>query len=754
MSSEFIDFPYSLRPNLKSKIGTAVEFDFLTKLPNSNLDDRAFDDLVEECIQRIPRYCPEWTDHNLSDPGITFIEVFAWLTDQMLLRFNQVPRKNYVAFLELLGIRLQPPAPAQTDLTFYLSTDLPETYRIEAGVEVATLRTETTEAIVFSTDRPLIIGKPQLRHFLTAQTAEDTPNALRDRFTNQWTCSPTGVWEGREQALFADTPQPGNCFYLVLEPEDPIDGNVLAISFQGASATPTGINPNNPPRRWEAWDGEQWQSVLLQPTDDATRGFSFYEMAQQGGNPTQGSEVILHLPERFPVQTFTRYSGRWLRCFFTVPEANQSPFGSSPRITGLGVRSLGGTVRASQSSLVENERLGISDGKPGQTFEIQGTPILARRENEYIVVTPPGGLPQTWQEVSDFADSQPDDLHYTIDSLTGIVQFGPLIREPDQLRTKTRVRGKIQQPSPEDTQVQIRDTELQGLEYQYGGLPPRGAEIKMLAYRTGGGRQGNVQKDTLRFLKAAVPYIERVTNHQAATNGADAQSLEQAVLKAPQILRTRDRAITSEDFEVLAQKAGEGAIARVRCLSANSMSGAGTVRLILVPQANTDAIAQGDGISPDLFTLQPALRDRVLSYLDERRILGVQLQLQEAEFVGVSVQAEVALEPAYNNPLARQEILMNLRVALYRYLNPLTGGIDGKGWPFGRPVYTSDIIALLQKISGVYYLGTVLLFALRKQDGSWTRQPSPEPVIDPGSLGLICSWADNRLRSSHVINII
>ncbi|MHC5673690.1 putative baseplate assembly protein [Nostoc sp.] len=731
-----------------------MEFDFLTKLPNSNLDDRAFDDLVEECIQRIPRYCPEWTDHNLSDPGITFIEVFAWLTDQMLLRFNQVPRKNYVAFLELLGIRLQPPAPAQTDLTFYLSTDLPETYRIAAGVEVATLRTETTEAIVFSTDRPLIIGKPQLRHFLTAQTAEDSPNALRDRFTNQWTCSPTGVWSGREQALFEDTPQPRNCFYLVLEPEDPIDGNVLAISFQGASATPTGINPNNPPRRWEAWDGEQWQSVLLQPTDDATRGFSFYEIAQQGGNPTQGSEVILHLPERFPVQSFTRYSGRWLRCFFTVPEGNQSPFGSSPRITGLGVRSLGGTVRASQSSLVENERLGISDGKPGQTFEIQGTPILARRENEYIVVTPPGGLPQTWQEVSDFADSQPEDLHYTIDSLTGIVQFGPLIREPDQLRTKTRVRGKIQQPTPEDTQVQIRDTELQGLEYQYGGLPPRGAEIKMLAYRTGGGRQGNVQKDTLRFLKAAVPYIERVTNHQAATNGADAQSLEQAVLKAPQILRTRDRAITSEDFEVLAQKAGEGAIARVRCLPANSMSGAGTVRLILVPQANTDAIAQGDGISPDLFTLQPALRDRVLSYLDERRILGVQLQLQEAEFVGVSVQAEVALEPAYNNPLARQEILMNLRVALYRYLNPLTGGIDGKGWPFGRPVYTSDIIALLQKISGVYYLGTVLLFALRKQDGRWTRQPSPEPVIDPGSLGLICSWSDNRLRSSHVINII
>ena len=95
-----------------------MNFDFLPQLPNSRLDDRNFDDLVEECLLRIPRYCPEWTDHNVSDPGITLVELFAWLTDQMLMRFNQIPRKNYVAFLELLGICLQPPAPAQVRLTF------------------------------------------------------------------------------------------------------------------------------------------------------------------------------------------------------------------------------------------------------------------------------------------------------------------------------------------------------------------------------------------------------------------------------------------------------------------------------------------------------------------------------------------------------------------------------------------------------------------------------------------------------------
>lgn len=98
-----------------------MEFEFLPNLPKSDLDDRTFKDLVDECILRIPRYCPEWTNYNPSDPGITLIELFAWLTDQMLLRFNQVPRRNYVAFLELLGVRLAPPTPAQTAVTFYLT---------------------------------------------------------------------------------------------------------------------------------------------------------------------------------------------------------------------------------------------------------------------------------------------------------------------------------------------------------------------------------------------------------------------------------------------------------------------------------------------------------------------------------------------------------------------------------------------------------------------------------------------------------
>jgi predicted phage baseplate assembly protein len=725
-----------------------VEFDFLPKLPKANLDDRNFDDLVDECLLRIPRYCPEWTDHNLSDPGVTLVELFAWLTDQMLVRFNQVPRRNYITFLELLGVRLQPPAPAQTEVTFYLSSDLDEPYTLPVGIEVATERTESEEAVIFSTDRPLVVGVPRLAHVLTAQAMEEIPMALRDRFTDTWTRQSDGRWSGGEQPLFDEQPQPGNCFYLLLDPEQPLEGNVLAVNFKGAAAAPTGINPSRPPRRWEAWDGEGWRSVLLREGDDKTRGFSFAELIQQGGNPQQGADVVLHLPLHWPVTRFISYQGRWLRCVYSAPEPQQPGYDRSPRVTGLSVRAIGGTVPASHAQLVRGELIGTSDGSPGQTFRLLGAPVLERREGEYLQVIPPGGLPQTWQEVTDFADSNSTDLHYTIDSLTGTVQFGPLIREPARLQQQTQIRSALQRGLPLPAIEEQSDR-------QYGSVPSRGSEIRFTAYRNGGGRHGNVQGGTLRVLKSAVPYVAGALNHPPARNGADAEALEQAVFRVPQMLRTRDRAVTAEDFETLTLRAAMGGLARVRCLGASSRAEAGTIRILAIPQADTTVLVRGEGLHPDRFCLDLQLRETVLAYLDERKLLGVQVALLEPEYVGVQVQTEVGIEPRYDNPLAQAEILQRLRVALYRYLNPLTGGPEGTGWPLGRPVYTSDIVALLQQTPGVRYLGAVLMFALNRQGGGiWTRHGSADAVIDPGPNGLLCSWVDTRLRSSHIVNLI
>ena len=90
-------------------------------LPAPDLDDRTFQDIVDEAKRLIPRYCPEWTNHNVSDPGVALIELFAWMSEMVLFRVNQVPDRLYVHFLNMVGIEPFPPSVARTDLTFWLS---------------------------------------------------------------------------------------------------------------------------------------------------------------------------------------------------------------------------------------------------------------------------------------------------------------------------------------------------------------------------------------------------------------------------------------------------------------------------------------------------------------------------------------------------------------------------------------------------------------------------------------------------------
>ena len=115
-------------------------------LPAPNLDDRRFQDLVDDARRLVQRRCPEWTDHNVSDPGITLIETFAYLVDQVLYRLNRVPERSYVTFLELMGVELFPPSAARVPVTFWLTAPMEEDRVVEAGTEVAT-RTAADERV-------------------------------------------------------------------------------------------------------------------------------------------------------------------------------------------------------------------------------------------------------------------------------------------------------------------------------------------------------------------------------------------------------------------------------------------------------------------------------------------------------------------------------------------------------------------------------------------------------------------------------
>src|SRR5512136_1248379 len=126
------------------------------------LDDRQFQDIVDEAKKRIPHYIKEWTDHNVSDPGVTLIELFAWMTDIILYRLNQVPDLHYIKFMEMLGITLRGPVPANVPVAFWLSAPQPTQVVIPAGTEVASTQTETERSIVFTTDADFMVHPPEL----------------------------------------------------------------------------------------------------------------------------------------------------------------------------------------------------------------------------------------------------------------------------------------------------------------------------------------------------------------------------------------------------------------------------------------------------------------------------------------------------------------------------------------------------------------------------------------------------------------
>ena len=128
-------------------------------LPSPILDDRSYQQLRDELVRRIPIYAPEWTDHNPSDPGITLVELFAFLGENLLFRFNQIPDSTKLEFLRLLQIPLRPATPARALLAF--TSDAP------AGALVAHLVQASGADAYLARARELSHGHPPLRIVVT-----------------------------------------------------------------------------------------------------------------------------------------------------------------------------------------------------------------------------------------------------------------------------------------------------------------------------------------------------------------------------------------------------------------------------------------------------------------------------------------------------------------------------------------------------------------------------------------------------------
>ncbi len=645
-------------------------------LPTPNLDDRKFQDIVSEARSKIPLYCPRWTDYNLSDPGITLIELFAWMTETLLYRLNRVPDKNYVKFMEMVGIKLEPPQPACVDVTFLLSAPQPGAVTIPRGTEVATVRTETQDAISFTTDSDFTMVLPTLDTAFAAaadSSFTDITSALRN--------------PDRLVSVFQETPQENDAFYLGFGQD--LASHALLLTIQ-STISGIGVNPQDPPWIWEYWDGEyeKWSPARLE--SDTTGGLN------------KNGQVLVHLPAGSTMKEIEGHLATWVRCRSVKPRPGQSGYSSSPNVRSILAETIGGTIPCSQSFRVKGEILGHSKGLPGQSFQLQSAPVISREKEETIEVeTEEEGVFEKWQEVPDFSESGPDDRHFTLDGITGQVRFGPFLKQPT------------------------------GEERQYGKVPAKGRQIRFTSYRSGGGIIGNVGEKTITVLKSSIPYIDTVKNMEKAKGGVDAESLELAKQRVPHVLRSNTRAVTKEDFEYLAVRASER-IARAACFSPGDAAfaermAAGTVLVLLVPK-----VAPCEGyISPEQLQLTGKIKEEVAAYLDERKLLGTRLELDAPDYTYAAIEVHVRAGRGYQKQAAE-----DIERMLYRYINPVCGGADGRGWPFGRSLNPSEILACLQGVPNVEYIEEVRIYPVDPATGE---TGDAVRKLDIPQTGLLCS---------------
>jgi predicted phage baseplate assembly protein len=648
------------------------------RLPEIQLDDRRFQDLVSEARMRIHRACPEWTEHNVSDPGITLIELFAWMTEMTIYRLNRVPDKLHVSLLELLGIRLDGPTAATTSLRFRLAETPTEDVHIPGGdTEVGTPRTANEESIIFQVDEDFVIPATRPAAYVLQRGGQ-----VKDIGTADGEARP----QGADQLPFGSPPAVGDALYLGFD--DPIGRLLIQVDVDASQARGAGVNPDDPPLRWEVSQGDgEWEEAIV--LEDLTGGFNY-----------GAGTVELELPPRSAIQPLGGHRMHWLRCRIddkTRHGGAATTYSHPPEIYAITAAPVGARLPATHAAREEREVVGVSDGTPGQVHPLRHRPVLKPIAGETLEVQDPeSGDWATWELREDFVGSTEFDRHFVLDLVSGSVELGPAIRETDGGWT------------------------------QYGAVPPKGAVLRFTRYRHGGGRLGNVTAGTLTVLKSAIPGVDTVTNPEAATGGVDAEALEHARQRASMEIRSRYRAVTAEDFEFLAGEASPR-VARAVCIPPGD---GGPVPLHLLPRVYpADRLLEHGELMPDEELLQ-----EVAEYLDDRRLIGTTIELKPCRFRGLSVVVNLQAAPLADTARVEEDVSH----ALFTYLNPLVGGNPagpGGGWPFGRALNQGELYGIVHAVDGVEFVKVLRIYETNLETGEQASKPAgTHIVLEPDEL--------------------
>ncbi len=499
------------------------------------LDDHSYDSIVAEMRSRISRYTPEWkpvwSDFNDSDPGITMLQVVAWLGEMLAYRMNQVPARTYLKFLQLLGVELRAAEPARVEITFGMKPTFPEpTTIVPVGTQVIAETQGGGPPLVFEATQALTVLRPPLTALLAydGSSRYESVTQANDNATSFHPFGP-GASPGAALLLGFDATKRFPATELTLHAWAPETGPREAVTC-GFGATPSYASATV---RWSAWTGFAWTPVTL--LKDETLAF------------TRTGSVVLRTPEGLATTVVPPHPAAlyWLRAELVDSQYERPPVLQAVRPN---------TVALTQMETVRDEVLGGSTGRPEQAFRVSSTPVL---RGTLELEVDQGSGPEVWQEVQDFLASGPRDPHYVLNRTTGEVRFGD------------GRRGAI----------------------PIANVTNPGANVVARRYQFGGGAQGNVPSGTLRALRSAVPGVDenQVVNLMASYGGRDEETLDQAKQRAPAAVQARCRAVTSEDFEFFASQAAN--IARAKALPLShpdfpDVQVPGVITVVVVPDSD------------------------------------------------------------------------------------------------------------------------------------------------------------------------
>jgi predicted phage baseplate assembly protein len=639
-------------------------------LPAPNLDDRSFQDLVDEAKRLVQLRCPEWTDNNVADPGVTLIESFAFMVDQLIYRLNRVPDLNYIKFLDLLGEQLRPPSAAIAPVRFSLAVPKATNVLIPAGTLVSTARRGQDPPISFSTQSNLDLVSVSLEHILTQAAGQEA------------VAQGESIAEHSEFSCFSDLPQVGDALYVGLTQAAP--SCIIRISVD-CRIEGIGVDPLRPPLIAEGWDGQQWTKVEL--LKDTTGGLN------------QRGTIDLYI-EQHALSTFSGLSAGWIRVRVVDAVDDQPRYTSSPQIRTIDIATIAGITNVSQCTPITNEIVGTVTGTPGEILQLNRFPLVSGQETLAIEVSGPEGW-TVWSRVESFAESVSTDLCFTVDDIKGQLRFGPMIRNAD------------------------------GSARYYGANPTSGSTVRVPRYLVGGGIQGNVERGAITVMRTNIPSVAKVESIEAAIGGVDPESIESLKDRAALTVRSRNRAVTALDFEQLVRAASRG-IVRTKCVDATDLGKPGTILILVIPQVPEGAFSF-EALQPPIEVL-----NELKAYLDLRRLIGTTIRIEPPKYIGVSAMVRLAVKDSSNSA----RVTADANAAISNFLNPVSGGYDGAGWPFGRTLVVGDVYGILQNVPGVAYTDLIRLVAVDPVTGD---RGEPGDRIQPGSLQLLFNM-DNQIE--------